>query len=158
MLLFSVHNTNLISIHWISSDIIGVIFNHSRLQLLYFIRRVILILIICVFLVCLVKYTLWICVSTAQSFLILCNAMDCSPPGSSVHGMHQARILGWVAIPFSRVSSWPMNWTQVSCIAGRFFTVWDLRANPSCLHCFQTFFFFNVWKFMFKFSMSAHLC
>ena len=50
--------------------------------------------------------------------------MDCSPPGSSVRGILQARILEWVAIPFSRVTSWPQDWTQVSCITGRFFTVW----------------------------------
>ena len=130
MLLFSVHNTNLISIHWISSDIIGVIVNHSRLQLLYFIRRVILILIICVFLVCLVKYTLWICVSTAQSFLILCNPMDYSLPGSSVHGILLARILEWVAIPFSRGSSQPRDQTWISCIEGRFFTIWATREGP----------------------------
>ena len=45
----------------------------------------------------------------------------CSLPGSSVHGILQARILKWVAIPFSRGTSWPRDWTQVSCIAGRFF-------------------------------------
>ena len=47
---------------------------------------------------------------------------DCSPPGSSVHGILQARIIDWVANPFSRGSSQPKDWTQVSCIAGRFFT------------------------------------
>ena len=51
-----------------------------------------------------------------------CDPMDCSPPGSSVHGILQARILEWVAIPFSRGSSKPRDRTQVSCIAGRFFT------------------------------------
>ena len=54
------------------------------------------------------------------------DAMDCSPPGSSVHGILQARILEWVAIPYSRRSSWPRNWTQVSSIAGRFFTEWAM--------------------------------
>ena len=49
--------------------------------------------------------------------------MDCSPPGPSVDGIHQARILEWIAIPFSRGSSWPRDWFQVSCIAGRFFTI-----------------------------------
>ena len=39
----------------------------------------------------------------------------------------QARILEWVAIPFSRGSSWPKDWTEVSCIAGRFFTIWATR-------------------------------
>ena len=50
--------------------------------------------------------------------------MDCSPLGSSVHGLLQARILECIAIPFSRGSSRPRDGTQVSCIAGRFFTVW----------------------------------
>ena len=45
--------------------------------------------------------------------------MDCGPPGSSVHGILQARVLEWVAIPFSRGSSQPGDWTKVSCIAGR---------------------------------------
>ena len=50
--------------------------------------------------------------------------MDCSLPGSSVHGILQARILEWVAIPFSRGSSWLRDWTQVSHPAGRFFAIW----------------------------------
>ena len=49
------------------------------------------------------------------------------PPGSSVHWSLQARTLEWVAISFSRDSSWPRNWTLVSCIAGRFFTIWATR-------------------------------
>ena len=53
-----------------------------------------------------------------------CNPMNCSPPGSSVHGIFQARLLECIAISFSRVSSQPRNWTQVSCIHGRFFTDW----------------------------------
>ena len=59
----------------------------------------------------------------------LCDPMDCGPPGSSVHGILQARILGWVVIPFPRGSSWPRDWTQVSCIAGRFFTAWAIRED-----------------------------
>ena len=53
--------------------------------------------------------------------------MDCSPPGSSVHGILQARILEQVAIPFSKGSSQPRDQTQVSCIAGGFFTIWATR-------------------------------
>ena len=63
-------------------------------------------------------------VEVAQLCQTLCNPMDCSPPGSSVHGTLQARILEWVAIPFSSETSPPRGWTQVSCITGRFFTVW----------------------------------
>ena len=55
-------------------------------------------------------------VLVAQSCLTLCNLMDCSPRWNSVCGVLQARILEWVAIPFSRVSSWPRDWTQVSCL------------------------------------------
>ena len=57
-----------------------------------------------------------------QSFPTLGNCMDCSLPGSSIHGIFLARILEWVAIPFSRGSSWPRDQTHVSCITGRFFT------------------------------------
>ena len=59
----------------------------------------------------------------AQSCLTLCDPMDCGPPGSSVHGIFQARILDWVAISFSRGSSQPRDQTQVSHIAGRRFTI-----------------------------------
>ena len=57
----------------------------------------------------------------------LCDHVDCSPPGSSVHGMLQARILEWVAMPSSRGPSQLRGHTQVSCIAGEFFTVWAPR-------------------------------
>ena len=58
-----------------------------------------------------------------QSRLTLCDPMDCSPPGSSIHGIIQASILEWVAIPFSRVSSQLRDQTWISCITGRFFTI-----------------------------------
>ena len=48
-------------------------------------------------------------IPAAQSYPTLCNPMDCSPPGSYVHGIFQARILAWVAISFSRGSSQPLN-------------------------------------------------
>ena len=53
--------------------------------------------------------------------------MDCSSSGSSVHGILQARILEWVAIPFSRGSSWPRGQTQVFCTVGRFFAIWAIE-------------------------------
>ena len=59
----------------------------------------------------------------AQLCLTLSDPMDCSLPGSSVHGILQARILGCIAISFSRGSSWSRDRTWVSCIAGRFFKV-----------------------------------
>ena len=67
--------------------------------------------------------------SVAQllSHVWLCDAMDCSPPGSSVRGILQVRILEWVAMPFSRGSSQLKDQSQVSCTEGEFFTVWAPR-------------------------------
>ena len=70
---------------------------------------------------------LCICVLVAQLCPTLCNPLDCSLPGFSVHGLFLARIPDWVAIPFSRGTSWPRVRTQVSSIAGRFFTTWATR-------------------------------
>ena len=70
----------------------------------------------------------------AQLCLTFCDPMDCSLPGSSVHGILQARIREWVAVPFSRGSSQPRDQTHVSCIAGRFFTDWASREVPACMH------------------------
>ena len=69
-------------------------------------------------------------VLVTQSCLTLCESMDCSLPGSSVHGILQARLLEWVAILFSRGSSWPKDWMRVSRIAGRFFSVWATKPKP----------------------------
>ena len=61
------------------------------------------------------------CCLVTKLCLTLCDPMDCSLPGSSVHGIFQARILEWLAISFSRGSSWPRDRTHISCITGRFF-------------------------------------
>ena len=65
----------------------------------------------------------------AQSCPTLCDPMDCSLPGSSIHGILQARVLDWVAISFSRRSPGdrPRDRTRVSRISGRHFTVWATR-------------------------------
>ena len=68
---------------------------------------------------------------------ILCDAMDCSLPGSSVHGIFQARILEWFAIYFSRWSSPPRDQTWVSWVAGRFFTNWATSGAQSMEHPFN---------------------
>ena len=73
-----------------------------------------------------------VCVCTlAQSlscvWLFVSNPMKCSPPGSSVRRIFQARLLEWVAFSFSRRSSWPRDWTRVSRIAGTRFTIWAIR-------------------------------
>ena len=65
--------------------------------------------------------SLCVCVLVAQSYLTLCDPMGCSSPGSSIHGIFQARILEWIDISFSRGSSLPRDQTQVSHIAGRLY-------------------------------------
>ena len=71
---------------------------------------------------------IWNCAySHAQFCPTLCDPMDCSLPGSPVHGTSQARILEWVAILFSRAPSQPRDRTWVSCLAGGFFTVLATR-------------------------------
>ena len=66
----------------------------------------------------------------AQLCSTLCNPMDCSLQGSSVHGLFQARVLEWVAISFSRGSSQARDRTQITHIAGRHFTIWATREAP----------------------------
>ena len=68
----------------------------------------------------------YVCVCVWK-LLSLCDPMDWSPLGSSLHGILQARTLEWGSIPFSRGSSQPKNRTQASHIAGRFFTIWATR-------------------------------
>ena len=74
------------------------------------------------------------CVLVPHLCPTLCDPMDCSPPGSSVHELPQARILEWVAMIFSRGSSRAMYWTRVSCIAGRFFIFWASREMYRCVN------------------------
>ena len=81
------------------------------------------------------QYNLWKWkVLVAQLCVTLWDPMDCNLPGSSVHGILQARILEWVAMPSSRGSSWPRDWTQVCCIAGGVFTVWATREAQFSLY------------------------
>ena len=87
------------------------------------------------------EISIWVicklCVVVAQSCPTLCDPMDCSPPGSAVHGILQARILEWVAISFSRGSSQTRDQAQIACIVGRLFTVWvprwGMMADSKCL-------------------------
>ena len=63
---------------------------------------------------------------------LCCDPLDCGLSGSSVHGMFQARVLEWVVISFSRGSSWLRDWTLVSHIVGRCFTIWATRKALIC--------------------------
>ena len=88
-------------------------------------------------------------VLVAQSCLTVCNPTVCSPLDSSVHGISQARILEWVAIPFSRGSSQPRDQTQVSCIGGEFLAIWATGKPPKWI-------FFNALKTLntFKYNLT----
>ena len=80
-------------------------------------------------------------VLVAQSCPILCHPMDCSPPGSSVLGILQARTLEWVSMPSSRGSSPSRDQTWVFCIALGFFTTEPLEKPMVALFLFFFFFF-----------------
>ena len=84
-------------------------------------------------------------VLVTQSCPTLCNPKNCSPPGSSVHGILQARILEWAAISFSRGYSPPSDQTWVSCIAGRFFTT-EPPGDPDI--CYRMIFIFRKSTFI----------
>ena len=80
------------------------------------------------------------------------NPMDSSPPGSSVHGISQARILEWGAISFSRGSSWPRDWMCIPCITGRLFTNEPPGKNQQS--CVQ---FLNVFELLVYFPWASVL-
>ena len=89
----------------------------------------------------------YMCAKSLQLCPILCDLTDCSPPGSSVHGILQARILEWVAMPFSKGSFQLRNQTHISyvpCIGGSFFTTtklmpwehaWQMGVGENCPWC-----------------------
>ena len=85
-------------------------------------------------------------VSVTQSCPTLCDPVDYSPPGSSVHGILQAGILVWVAISFSRGSSWPRDQTHVSCVSRidrQTLYYWATREAPKSLgFCYYYYFLF----------------
>ena len=95
-----------------------------------------------------------VCVLVTQSCPTLCDPMDCSLPGSSVHGILQAGRLEWVAIPFSRGSSWHRSQTQVSRIAGRLLTVLSHQGSPHVevsflyAHFLESFYHKGIFNFV----------
>ena len=79
----------------------------------------------------------YVCVNSKslQLCLTLCDPMDCGPPGSSVHGILQARILEWVAMASSRRSSQPRDGISLYlALAGRFFTISATSEAPDVIH------------------------
>jgi len=101
------------------------------------------------------------CAKSLQSCPALCDSMDCSLPGSSVHGILQARILEWVAISFSRESSPPGMEPAPPALAGGFLTTstnWEAQNNDKChtevsLHFFRgdaKMLFLGLWVGTFK--------
>ena len=81
-----------------------------------------------------------VCMLSCFSCVWLCDSMDCSPLGSSVHGIFQARILEWVAMPFSNGSFLPRDWTHISwisCITGGFFAARPPGKPPISPTCSQ---------------------
>ena len=100
-----------------------------------------------------------VCAKSLHSCLTLCDLMDCSPPGSSVHGILQARAPEWAAMPSSRGSSWPRKWTQISCnscIAGRFFTTQPPRKPIFPKYIFPTY-IYPKYKHIFPKDMETRM-
>ena len=100
---------------------------------------------ICVFLLKCYMFLLkrvYVCISCSV-VCTLSNSMDCSLPGSSVHGILQVRILEWVAIAFSKGPSRSRDWNWVSWTAGRFFTLWATREALICVWTTQFMFWEN---------------
>ena len=83
-------------------------------------------------------HTLKLKVMLLSHVQLFCDPMDCSLPGSSVHGLFQARVLGSLAISFSRGSSRPRDWTLLSHIASRCFTIWATSETSSQVDITQT--------------------
>ena len=95
------------------------------------------------------------CCLVAKSCLTLCDPTDCNPPGSPVHGIFQVRILEWVAIPLSRGSSQPRDWSLVLCIVGRFFTIW--ATGEAHEMCYKSKFHIRFWRLIMKRNVKISL-
>ena len=90
-----------------------------------------------------------VCVVSLFSCVWLCKPMVCSPPGSSVHGILQARILEWVAMPFSRGPSRPRDQTLVSCLSctdRRVLYQLSRRGSPLCIQSVFVVYLFYTWQ------------
>ena len=83
-------------------------------------------------------YQCAVCANSLQSCPTLCTPMNCTPLGAFVHGILQARMLEWVAMPFSRISSQHGDWIGIPCTTGRFFTHWATWEAPKYIPNFLT--------------------
>ena len=119
-----------------------------------------------------ISFFVYGCVLVAQSCMTLCDPVDCSPPGFSVHWILQARMLEWVAISFPRGSSQPRDKTRAFLIAGRLFTMWATREAFygwvifNCIYvesitissnAFPAFIEIIVWFFFFSFKGTSNV-
>ena len=102
----------------------------------------------------------WLCICMCVcvlSHVLLCDPMDCSPPGSPVHGIFQVRILEWVAISSSRGSSRPRDQTCISwasCIGRRSLLLSYLRSPWLCIHKSNVMWILEIWT---KYTSYFHL-
>ena len=120
-----------IYIYWVSQKVCSsftIIKSYRKIQI-NFLANPIYLVCVCVFL----------CVLVSWSWLTLCDLMDYIPPGSTVHGILQSRILEWVAIPFSRGSSLLRHQTWVSHIAVGLFMIWATGEAHSLWLCTYIF-------------------
>ena len=83
-----------------------------------------------------VYFIMYVCAKSLQLCLILFDPIDCSPPGSSVHGILQARTLEWIVVPSSRGSSWPRDETHIPCIGRRILCHYCHLGSPYFNRCF----------------------
>ena len=94
-----------------------------------------------------------VCMLVALSRSTLCNPMDCSPPGSSVHRLLQARILEWVAIPFSRESSWPRDQTKSPALQADYLSYEESPLTPARTCAMQIYLCVCLYTCMCLYSM-----
>ena len=104
------------------------------------------------------------CAKSLLSCLTLCDPMDYNPPGSSIHGILQARMLEWAALLSSKGSSGPRDRTRIStspALAGRFLTTnatWEAHVSGTCGHNFDSNFFLRLMWFFFKVASFLLVC
>ena len=94
---------------------------------------------------------------SVQSHPTLCEPMDSSRPGSTVHGIFQARILQWIEMSSSRGSSWLMDWTPVSCLFHGQAGSWALAITWEAYICIYIYIYIYIWLLVFSSSVVSWL-